>query len=152
TVRPPRPSFEISFKPTAPAVWQGSAIPVSVSAKRIDGFEGPIDIQLENLPAGFSAPHTSIPAGEESTTLALWADVGTKVPANASPLRLVARASIDGREVVRHAAGGLPKVMDPGEIVTSTEQAEITVQPGHQVLLTAKIERRKGFKGRVPLD
>jgi WD40 repeat protein len=152
TVRPPQPSFQVSFTPTAPAVWQGSALPVTVSAERLDGFDGPIDIQLENLPPGFSAPRTSIPAGENSTTLALWAELGTKVPSNAPPLKLVARASIAGREVVRSVAGGLPKVMEPGDIATSTEQSEITLEPGHQVFLTAKIDRRHGFKGRVPLD
>ena len=42
--------------------------------------------------------------------------------------------------------------MEPGDLVTTTEQSEITVKPGQQVWLTAKIDRRNKFAGRVPLD
>jgi WD40 repeat protein len=152
TIRPPRPSFTVSFNPTAPSVWKGAAVPINVSAERVDGFEGPISIQLQNLPPGFSAPPTSIPAEENSTPFALWADPTAKTPANGPPLKLVARAWIDGKEVVREATGSLPKGVEPGELATTTEQSEVTVKPGQQVWLTAKIERRKGFAGRVPLD
>src|SRR5207244_5657755 len=67
-------------------------------------------------------------------------------------LKLVARAAIAGQPVVREVTGGLPKVIEPGDLVTTTEQAEVTLEPGGQVHLTAKIERRNGFKGRVPLE
>jgi WD40 repeat protein len=152
TVRPPRPNFTVSFSPTAPTVWKGGAVPITVSADRSDGFEGAIEIRLEHLPPGFSAPPTSIPEGESSTALALWADPTAQTPANLPPLRLVARATIDGKEVVREFSGGLPRVQDPGDLITTTEQSEVTVVPGSQVWMTARIERRKGFKGRVPLD
>jgi hypothetical protein len=153
TVRPPRPSFQVSFTPTAPAVWKGGAIPVTVNADRSDGYEGAIDVRLENLPPGFSAPATTIPAGENSTAFALYAEpTAAAPPKDAPPLKLVARAKIGGQEVVREAAGGLPGAADPGDIVTTVEQSEVTVQPGKTVWLTAKVERRNGFKGRVPLD
>jgi hypothetical protein len=152
TVRPPRPSFTVSFNPTAPAVWKGGAVPVSVSADRTDGYEGEIAVRLENLPPGYSAPATSIPAGENSTTFALFADANATSPTGGPPLKLLARATIDGHEVVREVTGGVPKVMEPGDIVTTTAQAEVTVRPGHEVRLTAKIERRNGFAGRVPVE
>jgi WD40 repeat protein len=152
TVRPPRPDFSVSFNPSTPAVWQGGAVPVTVSAERTDGFEGPISVHLENLPAGFSAPATSIPAEESSTAFALWADATAKTPSGGQPLKLVARALINGKEVVREVTGSLPRVMEPGELATTTEQSEVTVKPGQQVWLKAKIDRRKGFTGRVPLD
>jgi Tol biopolymer transport system component len=152
TVRPPRPSFNVNFNPTAPAVWKGGAIPVTVTADRLDGFDGAISVHLENLPPGFSAPPTTIPSGENSTAFSLWADATATTPTKAPPLRLVARAAIAGQEVVREVTGGLPKVMEPGDLVTTTQQNEISLQPGGQVYLTATIERRNGFGGRVPLD
>jgi len=152
TVRPPRPGFNISFKPTAPAVWKGGAIPVAVSADRVDGYKGPIAVRLENLPPGFSAPATTIPADENSTALALYADPAAANPAKTPPLKLVAQAMIDGREVRREATGGMPTVKEPGDIVTTTEQSEVTVRPGGQVTMTAHVERRNGFAGRIPLD
>jgi WD40 repeat protein len=152
TIRPPRPGFKISFNPTAPVVWKGNALPISVTAERIDGFEGPIEVRLENLPPGFNAPPTTIQAGEHTTTLALWAEPTARVPSNGPPLKLVARALVCGQKVEQEVRGGPLKLADPGEISTSTQEAEVTVRPGQQVWMTARIERRNGFKGRVPLE
>lgn len=152
TVRPPRPSFTVRFSPTRPAVWKGGAVPITVTADRLDGYQGPIALRLENLPPGLSAPATTIPAEEENTAFALFADPKAALPAKAAPLRLVARATIDGQEVVREAAGEVPTLVEPGDLVTTTEQSEVTLRPGGEVTLTVRIERRNGFKGRVPLD
>jgi WD40 repeat protein len=152
TVRPPRPSYTVSFTPTAPAVWKGGAVPVTVSADRSDGFEGPINVLLENLPAGFTAPRTSIPAGENATTFALWADANAVSPTKGAPVKLVARAVIEGKETVREVLGGLPRVLEPGDLVTTTEKSEVTVNPGKQVRLLVKVDRKRGFKGRIPIE
>ena len=68
------------------------------------------------------------------------------------PLKLVARAVINGQQMIREATGGLPQVVEPGDLAATAEQSEVTVQPGKEVRLTVKIDRRNGFKGRVPLD
>lgn len=152
TVRPARPSFQVKFSPTAPAVWRGGAVPITVSADRSDGFEDAIEIHLENLPAGFSAPATTIPKGEYSTAFALTAEPTVRSPAGVPPLKLVARATIQGQEMVREVMGASPKILEPGDLVTTTDQSEVVLTPGHQVQMTARIERRNGFKGRVPLE
>jgi hypothetical protein len=152
TVRPPQPSFTVSFNPTSPTVWKGGAIPINVSAERIDGFEEAVELRLENLPAGFSAPATTIPAGENATTFALWADATAVTPIKVPPLKLVARATIAGKEVVREVTGGVPRIGEPGDLVTTAERSQVTVQPGKQVRLLVRVERRNGFKGRIPLE
>lgn len=152
TIRPPNPGFTVSFTPTAPAVWKGSAIPISVTADRADGYDGPIDVQLDGLPAGLSAPAGHISAGQNTTALALAADSSAALPARPNVIKLVAKARIDGREIVRESAGGIPKLVEPGELVTTTVQQEVTLQPGGQVWVQALIERRNGFTGRVPLE
>jgi WD40 repeat protein len=152
TVRPPRPNFTVSFNPTTPSVSKGGALPVSVTAERADGFDGVIDLKLENLPPGFSAPATTIPAGESATSFALFAAADASVPGNAPPLKLIAKAKIDGQEVVREVTGAAPKVIEPGDIVTTVEQSEVTVKPGGEVRVTVTVERRNGFTGRIPLE
>ncbi|MBL8799110.1 MAG: hypothetical protein JNM56_34815, partial [Planctomycetia bacterium] len=152
TVRPPRPGFNLRFNPTAPSVWRGGAAPVTVTADRIDGFDGEIAIRPENLPPGFSAPKTSIPAGETTTAFALFAEAAAPEPDQAAPLKLIGSASIGGREVVHEASGGKPQLVPAGEIVTTVVTDELIVQPGKSAKLTVQIERRNGFKGRVPLD
>ncbi len=158
TVRPPRPDFHISFSPSAPAVSKGGAVALQINADRRDEFDGPIEVRLENLPPGFHAPATTIPAHENSTSLAFFAEPGaprgtlTQSRSPTAPLKLVAQAVIDGKPVVREATGGVPQLVEPGDIVTTTEQSEVTVKPGSEVRLTVKVERRNGFKGRIPLD
>ncbi len=152
TIRPPRPDFTVNFNPTTPAVSKGSALPIGLTAERIDEFEGTITLKIENLPPGFSAPTTTIPAGENSTSLALFAEPGATVPPKALSLKLVARATVDGKEIVREATGGLPKAIDSGDIVTTTEQSAVTVKPGGETRLTVRVERRNGFSGRIPLE
>ena len=69
TVRPPRPDFRVSFAPTAPSVWKGGAVPVNVNVERLDDFDGRIDVRLDNLPAGFSAPASNILSEDNSTAV-----------------------------------------------------------------------------------
>jgi WD40 repeat protein len=152
TIRTPRPSFNVSFSPTAPTVTKGGAASITATADRIDDFDGPIEVRLENLPAGFSAPPTTIPAGENSTVFALYAAPTAAVPSGAAPLKLAAHATINGQDVTREAAGGLPKVVDPGNIVTTTDQSDVTVVPGGDVRVTVKVERRNNFAGRIPVE
>jgi WD40 repeat protein len=152
TVRPPRPGYQVRFTPTAPAVWRGGAVPISVTADRIDGFDDAIRLRLENLPPGFSAPATTIPAGETTTAFALYAEADAPLPEKAQSLKLVASALIAGQDVVREASGGKPQRVEPGEIMTTVDRHEITVKPGRSVKLTVTIERRNKFAGRVPLE
>lgn len=150
TVRPPRPDFAVKFAPTAPKVWKGGAIPVAVTATRIDGFDGPISVSLEGLKPPFRAPATAIEAGQFTTSFALSA--GDEPVSEVMPLRLVARATIDGREVVREEAGGKPTVADKPDIVTATSVNELAIRPGREARMVVAIDRRNGFKGRVPVE
>ena len=152
TVRPPRPDFSVALNPTAPSVWKGNGVPVTVTATRLDGFDGPIEVKLENLPPGFEAPPSFIEAGQTATTFTLFAAPNAAAPAKAAPLKLVARAKIDGKEVVREATGGPPKAVEPGDLVTATAQREVVIKPGQETRLVVTVERRNGFSGRVPLD
>ncbi len=152
TVRPPRPDFAVRFNPIAPSVAKGGAAAIAVTAERIDGFDGAIELRLDNLPAGFSAPATTVPAGENGTSFALYADPTATVPPGAPALKLIARAIIGGKTLVRETAGGVPKLTEPGDIVTTTVQSAVTIRPGGETSVTVKVERRNGFKGRIPLE
>jgi hypothetical protein len=153
TVRPPRPDFSVSFTPTAPSVWRGGSIPATVTANRIDGFDGRIDVQLTNLPAGFEAPPTFIEPGQTTTIFAISATAKAANPDTKTPApKLVATATINGQMVVRESGGQLPKAIEPGDLVTSVSASSVTLRPGQEARLMVTIERRNGFKGRVPLD
>ena len=151
TVRAPKPDFSVSFTPTAPAVWKGGAVPVTVTVNRLDGFAGAVRAELVGLPTGFTAPTTFIEAGQTATAFALHADADATVPPG-TKLKLVARATIGGKDLIREGQGGLPKVVPPGDIVTTVRQQTIVLQPGKETRFTVDIVRQGKFAGRVPVE
>ena len=72
-------------------------------------------------------------------------------PADAK-LRLVGRATIDGKSLEHDATGGRPTVVEPVDIVTTTGQSEVAIVPGRETCLDVTVERRNGFKGRIPIE
>jgi hypothetical protein len=64
----------------------------------------------------------------------------------------VARATIESADVVREAAGGTPRLVEPGDIVTATSTSEIAIRPGRESRFVVRIERRGKFAGRVPVE
>jgi len=108
-------------------------------------------VQLEGLPAGLEAPATTIEAGQTTTAFALHADAGATIPPN-SKLKLVARATIGGKEIRHEALGALPKLIESGDIVTRTSTSEITIKPGQESRFFVEVDRRGKFAGRVPVE
>jgi dipeptidyl aminopeptidase/acylaminoacyl peptidase len=151
TVRPPRPDFNVRLSSQSPAVWRGGSLPMTVTLTRTDEFDGPVELSLDGLPPGFHALPTRIEAAQNSTQFALWTDSDAKTPAKAE-LKLLARGIINGKPVEHTAHGGKPTVVDPGDIVTTTDQHDVAIKPGHETFLDVTVERRNGFKGRIPLE
>lgn len=152
TVRPPRPDYKLALGNGTPKVWRGGAVPVGVTLTRLDGYQGPVEVALDGLPPGFHSAQTRVDPEQFTTTLAIWADVNAKDPAADAKLRLVGRATIDGQSVEHEAAGGRPTIVEPMDIVTRTGQSEVAILPGRETFLDVSIERRNGFKGRVPIE
>jgi hypothetical protein len=149
TVRPPRPEF--TLRATAAAtVWKGGAVPLTVTAARLDGYDGPIAVRFDGVATPFKVPDTVIEAGQLSAVVAL--EAGAEPPKGPVTIKAVGRAVIDGREVVREAAVGPLKLADPGDLTTATDVSEVVIRPGGEARMRVKIERKKDFKGRVPLD
>ncbi|MFO0876743.1 MAG: c-type cytochrome domain-containing protein [Gemmataceae bacterium] len=151
TVREPRPDFTVSLNVPG-QVTKGSGVPVRIVANRVDEFDGPIELQLKGLPPGFSAPPTQIPAGETRTALALFAEANAVAPTGPVTLTLEARAVLQGKETVRSALGTLPKLLDREDIVASTAEKEVVLQPGGETRVRVRIDRHNKFNGRVPIE
>jgi hypothetical protein len=152
TIRPPRPDFTIRFTPASPSVWKGGSVPVALTAERLDGYDGPIRVRFDDLPPGLSIPPTTIEAEAFTTAVPLFADALAKLPDKAPRLKLVAEADLPGQKLVHEFQGEAPKLADPGDLVTTTEQTEVSIRPGGQLQLTVHVERRNGFAGRVPVE
>jgi hypothetical protein len=187
TVREPAPDFDVTFDPKSFNIPRGGRVSVTVTADRSDGFEGPIDVELVDLPPGLSATTGRIPSGADTTVLmvgaaadaslarqtaavpSMYRHIGESARSTraASPtetfgisglaaLKLVGRATIDGKAIIREAvvAEPLPVIAlaPPPDLVVTTGAQRIEVIAGQQVELTVNVERRNGFAARVPIS
>ena len=100
-ISPPRPDFELRIVPSSINVRAGAAVPITVHALRRDGFNGPIDLELKDAPAGFSLSGAKIPAGQEKVRLTLSVPLQPGRPPWRSDME--GRATIAGQEVRRPA-------------------------------------------------
>ncbi len=76
----------------------GSTMALEVVAVRRDGFNGEIELAMDNLPPGVTATGLKIPAGKSRGTMLLTAE--QDAPRGLTISKFVGRAEIDGKPVV----------------------------------------------------
>lgn len=172
TVREPAPDFSVTFDPKSFNVPRGGRVSVTVTADRRDGFDGPIDVELRDLPPGLTATAGRIAADADTTVLMLAAAEGASFEGRTATLRtmsgrpfdvsdlaalqLVARATIAGNPVTREAdiTEAIPVVaLAPSpDLVVTTGAQQVALAAGQEVTLTVSVERHNGFTARVPIS
>jgi hypothetical protein len=155
TLRAPRPDFRLSASPENPNVPAGGRIPLTVTAFRIDDFDGPVEVAVEGLPRGLSATTAVIAPGQVSTILLVSAEEGASLK-DAVPLRIVGRTHVQGR-LIAHAADPEDKLklisLAPRPDIQMTAQTkEVTLEPGGTAEVKVAIQRNNEFGGRVPVE
>jgi hypothetical protein len=158
TIRDESPDFRLTAEPANPNIPRGGSTPVTVSLDVLRGFDGPIEISVKGLPQGINAGPATIAAGQTSTVLVLTASPDAVLDGHPTPIQIVGRAAVGGHDLVRIAnrkADGdqplqLASIVPPPDVVVSTEASEVALEPGKEVTVRLNIERRNGFKGRVP--
>jgi hypothetical protein len=108
TVRHPRPGFSVSYGGNKLKVVPGTGRELSFNARRIDGYEGPITVSVENLPEGFGASGpTTIEQDQLQAFITVFAKDGASNPTaeQVAGIRVVARAVINEQEVVQTLPG-----------------------------------------------
>jgi hypothetical protein len=154
TIRDAHPDYRLQADPENPNVPRGGSIPITVIADRLPGYQGPIEIEVQDLPAGVAAGKATIPAGQTSTVVVLSAGPKASAAALPLPIKIVGHASVAGHDLVRVANAGAPlqlaSVIPPPDVLVTAEPAQLAIQPGKSVTVTLHIARQNGFKGRVP--
>jgi hypothetical protein len=174
TAREPAPDYSLAFDPRSFNIPRGGRVSVTVTAERKDGFSGPIDVELVDLPAGLTSGAGRIPADADTTVLMVAAGpdasldthkarVRTVEPGPApyevpgvAVLTLVGRASIGGAVVSRQAERIDPldvvALAPRPDLVVTTTAERVELPAGGEVTLTVNVERHNGFTGRVPIS
>jgi WD40 repeat protein/mono/diheme cytochrome c family protein len=166
SIRAPRPSFTVAVGGKDPQVSPGSAKEITLTATRIEGFDGRIRIEVENLPAGFTfhGP-VEIEAGQHEAIGVLSAAVDATAPDAPADEAVKVRAIgvVAGAETVLDLGtlGDIqlaekPKLtveILPGADAAVVQQVpgeplEFTIRPGQTISAKVKVERHD-FPGRV---
>ncbi len=101
-IGPPRPDFALFATPSGLTLGPGRASVIHVHALRKDGFDGEIEVSLQDAPSGFALHGGGVPAGCDHIRMTLRAPLErSKKPVR---WRLEGRARIAGKEVRREAA------------------------------------------------
>jgi len=82
------------------ALRGGATMAFDVVAVRKDGFDGDIDLGVDNLPPGVTAAGLRIPAGKNQGTLLLTA--AESAPRGVTIARVFGKAKVDGVEIQRN--------------------------------------------------
>lgn len=164
--RPPRPDFHVTLTGANPTVGAGSAREFKVSTRRIDGFDGPIRLEFQGVPEGFHVTSPLVIQEEQLEAFGVvYADAGAAPPsADAGPIKVIAKAQVDGVEVSHDVdALGLIK-LDPAPklrvaivpaeggaqpVVSADGLPEYTVEAGGRITLKLAVER-VDLAGQVP--
>jgi mono/diheme cytochrome c family protein len=162
-VRAPQPDYAVKLRTTPEVtVPAGSGVQFTLTTDRQDGFDGEVRVDISGVPAGFfvSSPLV-IQAGHLDAAGCFYARTDAKPGAHDfSGVKLVARATINGREVTRNVPP-FPKVnvtapakkilfmesdvagKPSGDGKSAPEKPyEITIAPGTTVSAWLRVDRR----------
>lgn len=162
-IRDPRPDFRLTLSPESPNVPRGGSALVTATITKLDGFDDPVDVTVEDLPPGVTATAARVEEGMFTANLLIMADA--TAPAFSKPTwrasgRAVAPvdASPGEGEPMRHdvdpggpSGGWVTVTPEPNLKITATPD-RVVIRPGERVEMTLAVKRAPAFAGRVPID
>jgi hypothetical protein len=151
SIRKPRPDFRLTVTPRNPNVPLGGSIPVTVTAFRMDEFEGPIEVEITGLPSGLSATKAVIAPGQVSTTLLLKAIADAKLD-RAIALNVKGTAGAIAHFANPEDKTKLIALMPKADVAMTAETKVVEVEAGQKAQVAVRIQRQNGFGGRVPVE
>jgi quinohemoprotein amine dehydrogenase alpha subunit-like protein len=167
TIRKPAPSFSLSFDTDRPIIERGGGGELKISAKRWEGFEDEIGLEILGLPKTVSALPAVIKKGEKQSSIALKCESGA-VPEVFS-IRVSGEAMINGQKVKQFASTNVRvSGVGPGFTMTQVNEVPLAVtEPvyfnleagatqvplvrGGSAEFTVTAKRREGFKTPITL-
>lgn len=167
SIRPLYPDFHVTLGGKGATIPAGSGQRLKVNLDRIDNFDGPVEVKIENVPEGYivSSP-ILVEAGHLEAEGVIHADKEAKpLEANAwNQVRVTATAQINDQPVT-HDLGNLghiklgekPKVLvylapDPNAAPSKSGPSnELTLAPGETMTAMLSIERN-GFEGELKFE
>ena len=156
TIIESHPDFRLLTGTANPNVPRGGRLPLTISADRYLGYDGPIEIEMKGLPKGVTATPATIPEGQDSTVVILEAVADAPELHGLAPFQVIGKGRVGELDFVRTTGSYQPlpvvSLMPPPDLSVQVEPREIILEPGQTANITLRVERRNGFQGRVPCN
>jgi hypothetical protein len=156
TIREAAPDFTLVVDPDNPNIPRGGSTPLTVSVNRLQGYQGPIEIEVKGLSQGLTASKEEIAAGEDSTVVVLSAAPDSRPDSLPGHFEIVGHATVNGRVIMREANAEkvlqVASIIPPPDVAVRTDPEQVAIAPDKEVSVSLHVERRNGFKGRVPCN
>lgn len=175
SVKPEVADFTAQCDEDRAGLGPGTNMPWYVKLTKTGGFNVPVEVRVEGLPAGVTVTPLTIPAHATDGVLILQAAADAKPVA--SLVKVIAKATIPGAEgqpprVIEKLVEPLTEMEMPGggRMASPVETqmvsvcsifdiaavrvtpTELTLKPGEKATLEVEIARRENFKDRVTFD
>ena len=151
-IRKPSPDFKVNLSTENPNIPRGGTTLVTATINRVDGFDSPVDLTVENLPAGITATTARIEPNTNSAILALTAAPSAQAY-SAPTWKVTATAGASLKQEIDPGGprgGWITVTPEPNHKVTLIP-SRVTIHPGQDVTMKIKVERGPAFSGRVPI-
>ncbi len=156
TIREAAPDFTLVADPDNPNVPLGGSTPMTVSVNRLQGYEGPIEVEVKGLPQGLTASKAEIAAGEDSAVVVLSAAPDSRPGSPPAHFEIVGHATVNGRVITREANAEkvlqVASIIPPPDVEVRADPVQVAIAPDKEVNVSLHVVRKNGFKGRVPCD
>jgi hypothetical protein len=164
-----RPDFTLKADPSKAMIGPGSRTAWYVQVTRLNGFAGPVKVDMKGLPAGVAVNPLTIPANMTQGCLVVSASPDAKLDADA--VEVIGTAEVEGAPLVRTATsveeiylpgGGRGRfdagmqavaVTGPSDVLEVQVSAnKVVLKPGQEVTLNVTLKRRPDYDKTVTLD
>ena len=161
------PDFEVEAGPESLDVGPGGSVELNVTVRRLGGFNGPVRIAVEGLPATVKAADLTLAPNQEKAKLKLTAEPGAgswtirivgKSEANGQALERAAMAPVTNSaepalaSAPRYADDVLLTVKMPPPFTLEADDSYVFMNLGTLYPAKVKIIRSPGFTGPVTLS
>ncbi len=152
TIRPLNPGFRVNVSADNPRISRGGTLMLTVSAARVDGFNGALRFYSPDLPKGFVVSPTILYAGQNQALLTITAP--TDAPLGLHPFSIAGIGAIGGRRIEAKASPQkiLLTVMEAPPFTLSFADVDVNVVHNKSTNFHVIADRRDGFNGPISLS
>jgi hypothetical protein len=140
--------FELKAGPTPLKLQQGGKAMLHVSALRKGGYQGPIALEVRNLPANVTAAKTTLAAGQTAAELEVTAATAA-VPGDKADVNVLGTATAAANQ--QNASANIVVSVQAPPFDLRVEPTSIELAPGARVKVKV-IATRKGYAGPIAVE